>query len=164
MYFELKGPKATLEEVAELEQKYKVKLPMSYKMYLMQYGACYADPFYDAPYIYYVGETNVDQTDDCISRLYGCDSVKKYFRISEEMDMFGYELKEGQIYIGDTEMYCLLILDCTPENGGVWMYDHTGSFTSKEQPHRCKIADSFEDFLSMIDGIQVSEPYEPKNT
>jgi len=164
MYFELQGPKATPEEVAELEQKYKVKLPRSYKEFLMQFGACYSDPFYDCPDLEFIGETNTDDPTDYLARLYGCDSAKKYFRISEEMDMFGYELSEGQIYIGDTDLHCLLILDCTPENGGVWMYDHTGSFTSEEQPHRCKIADSFEEFLRMIDGIQVSEPYEPKNT
>jgi len=162
-----KNKKVTDEDIANIEKKYNLKLPEDYKEYLLKYngiaagknwlGDDYAEDGNRIEIYIPILDERAEISVRCLFNCNGCD-VKKSTNLHTYMDMFGDELPEGAILIGDSDEAGFFGLDTSEEHYGVFFWDDQRRLSfSTDEMNAYHIAESFTDFLEKVGGLHIVE-------
>ena len=67
-------------------------------------------------------------------------------------DMFASDMLPGSVLIGDSIQNGFIVMVCGRENKGIYYWDHSYTYeASDDENNMYRIADTFGDFLRMLD-------------
>ena len=84
--------------------------------------------------------------------LYGIGLDNKNADAVFYTDMFAEDLFPGSVLIGDSIQNGFIVMACGGENKGIYYWDHSYTYeVSDDENNMYRIADTFGDFLRMLD-------------
>lgn len=147
MLFEKEFGNSSEESILNLNRKYSLNLPDDYIGFLKERNGGIVEK----------NDTNRVTIEDTSSSiiidvLFGNDTGERESNISTWMDKYADELLEDTIIIGDDLMHGFIVMICEGEYSGVYYWDDSYFFDeSTDEENTYWIADSFSDFLALLD-------------
>lgn len=139
--------KVSRKELKKFVEKINIELPDDYKKFLDKSNG----GIFDEEYVGFCmrGERNSIYMNEMLGLGVQCRrDLNVYY------DEFEGKIPENMIIIGDTIETGKLLLDCKPENGGIYLWDSdTVLRQSNEKNCIYKVADSFEEFWQKLHKI-----------
>ena len=98
---------------------------------------------------FFVKELNDEMVVDV---LYGIGLDNKNADVVFYTDMFASDMLPGSVLIGDSIQNGFIVMVCGRENKGIYYWDHSYTYeASDDENNMYRIADTFGDFLRMLD-------------
>ena len=138
------------KQIKNIENRFKVNLPVEYKTFLKQVGGGVVekDEF---------NQITLDEVNEIIvlDVLYGDDENNEKGNIIFWMEQFEGELLKDAIIIGDDLLQGFLVMICQGENQGIYYWDDSYNFEcSDDENNMYWIADTFGEFLNLINMVE----------
>ncbi|EMR07148.1 SMI1 / KNR4 family protein [Bhargavaea cecembensis DSE10] len=137
---------ATLQEINEIEEQYKVKLPNDYVEFLQEFNGGVIEKNDENKV--FIKDTSAYIHVDV---LYGLQTGSRTSDIETWMNKFEDDLLEHAMIIGDDLMQGFIVLICEGEFEGVYYWDDSYQFDdSTDEENTYWIADSFSSFVKQL--------------
>ena len=134
------------ESMRQAEQQMGIELPDDYRAFLLQTNG---GTNVDYSMSFFVEELNDEIVVDV---LYGIGLDNKNADAVFYTDMFAEDLFPGSVLIGDSIQNGFIVMVCGRENKGIYYWDHSYTYeASDDENNMYRIADTFGDFLRMLD-------------
>ena len=134
------------ESMKQAEQQMGIELPDDYRAFLLQTNG---GTNVDYSMSFFVEELNDEIVVDV---LYGIGLDNKNADAVFYTDMFAEDLFPGSVLIGDSIQNGFIVMACGGEDKGIYYWDHSYTYeVSDDENNMYRIADTFGDFLRMLD-------------
>ncbi len=137
---------ANIEKIKLLERTYSLSLPEDYVSFLLSYNGGIVSKEEEC-------EVYISSLHDSVhvDILFGIGTDNKNTEINTWMNLFGDEMSDGAIIIGDSIEHGFIVLMCTETDFGVCYWDDTYGFpNSNDETNTYFITDTFTDFVKNL--------------
>ena len=137
---------ANIEKIKSLEVTYGIKLPEDYVNFLLNYNGGIVSREEER-------KVNIPSLHNSIhiDILFGIGTGNKNTEINAWMNLFGDEMLDGTIIIGDSIEHGFIVLICNEIDFGICYWDHSYVFpNSNDETNTYYITDTFTGFIESL--------------